>query len=65
MHDLLCLFCAPENKIIILRAVISRILSAHFRKKLPAYHQEMADIIIRPQQIHAEVRLEMRLKILA
>ncbi len=54
---------APQHKIIILRPVIRPVEQPNLLLDTPAHRKQVADIIVAAQQLHTEIRLEMRPKI--
>ena len=64
MADHLCLFHTPENKVIVLRAVILSAKTTRLPNQRRPRHKKMGNIVIGPQKIQIKIRFKMGLKML-
>ncbi len=60
--DLLGLPARPQDQVIILAAIVIRIEAADAFRQFFLEYKEMADVVLREQQIRSPIRLEERFK---
>ena len=62
--NFICGFYTAKNKIIILSSIKLFSEAPYFTDQYASYHKQMADIIIRPQQIQIKIRFHIRRQML-